>query len=168
MKNITQIHSISELINSLNHFHKNSYQDLIKNLDLNIEDIKSHCSWNKDNYTRNSICLNDNYQLLILCWQQEQVSSIHNHGGKNCFMYVIEGLVQENIYQLNRNELTTCQKNIYIQGDDSYIMDRIGMHSIKCLSNRAVTLHLYAQPIEQYHIFDLEKNKLVRLEYAVV
>ncbi len=166
-RNTTLINSVPELIDSLNNCEKSNYQDLIRNLELDIEDVKKYCTWNEDNYTRNLIHFNDNYQLLILCWQQEQYSSIHNHGGRDCFMYVIEGSIQENIYQLKQNNLINCQKNIYTQGDNSYMLDSMGMHSIKCVSNRAVTLHLYAKPIEEYHIFDLKKNKLVCLQYVV-
>lgn len=167
LNNIKLIDSISELIDSLNRSHKNSYRDLIKNLDLNIEDVEGYCNWDKDNYTRNLIYLNDRYHLLILCWQQEQLSSVHDHGRQECFMYIVKGIVQENIYQLNQNSLVEHQKNIYKQGDSSYIIDSIGMHSIKCLSNRAVTLHLYAQPIEKYHVFDADESKLVCVDYVV-
>lgn len=164
-RNTTLIHSIPELINSLNNCGKNKYQDLIENLKLDIEDVKKYCTWDKDNYTRNIIQLNNNYHLLILCWQQEQYSSIHDHGNRDCFMYVIDGMIQENIYQLKQKNLIDCQKNIYKQGSDSYIMDSMGMHSIKCLSDRAITLHLYAKPIEKYQVFDLQTNKLVCLQY---
>ena len=167
MKSDTAIHSISELIHLLNKFHKNNYPDLINNLNLNIEDVKSYCTWNEDNYTRNLIHLNDKFHLLILCWQQDQYSPIHNHGGRDCSMYVIEGSVQENIYQLKQNSLINCQINIHNKGDNSYIIDSMGMHSLKCVSNRALTLHLYAKPIDKYHIFDPEKNKLFCLEYVV-
>ena len=167
-RNATLINSIPELIKSLNNCEKNNYQDLMENLELDIEDVKKYCTWDEANYSRNLIHLNNNYHLLILCWQEGQYSPIHDHGGRDCFLYVVEGTIQENIYQLNQQkDLINCQENIYQQGANSYMIDEIGMHSIKSLSNRAVTLHLYAKPIEEYHIFDFQKNKLVCLQYVV-
>lgn len=151
----TLIDSISELIHSLNKYNKNNYPDVIKNIELNPEDVKNYCTWDADNYTRNLIYRNDHYLLLILCWQKGQYSSIHDHGGSDCFIYVIDGIIQENIYQLNRQkDLIHCQENIYKQGYNSYIIDEMGLHCIKSVSDRAITLHLYAEPIEFYHIFD--------------
>lgn len=166
-RNVTIIKSVSELINSLNNYDHDSYRDLIENLKLRIDDVQKYCTWNEDNYTRNLLHANDKYQLLILCWQQEQYSSIHSHGGRDCFMYVLDGIIQENIYQIKQKNLINCQENIYQKDSNSLIIDSMGMHSIKCVSPQAVTIHLYAKPIKEYHIFDSEQNKLICLEYVV-
>jgi len=164
-RNAILINSVSELIESLNNCEKSSYQDVLENLELDLEDVKEYCIWDNNKYNRNLVYSSENYQLLILCWQQEQFSSIHNHGGKDCFMYVVNGSIQENIYQLNQNVLIACQENIYKKNSNSYIIDSMGMHSIKCVSKQAATLHIYAKPIKKYNVFDPKENKLICLDY---
>ena len=164
-KNAILIKSVPGLIESLNNCEKSGYQNVIGNLELNLEDVKKYCIWDNNKYNRNLVYINDSYQLLILCWQQEQYSSIHNYGGKDCFMYVIDGSIQENVYKIKQKKIIDCQENIYRQDSNSYMVDSIGMHSIKCISKQAVTLHIYAKPIEKYHVFDPKENKLICLDY---
>lgn len=164
---MSSINSVSELVDFLDNHNKNTYRESVSNLKLKPKNVEDYCTWDRNNYTRNLIHYSQKYHLLILCWQQGQYSPIHDHGGRDCYAYVVEGLIQENIYQLSQpKELINCSKeSIYKQGQNSYITDDIGMHSLKCVSDQAITLHLYAKPIESYHVFNLEKNKLIRLEY---
>ena len=170
MKNGPPIRSVSELTHALNQEEPSQYQHLIKRIHLEIKDVQHYCTWNQESYTRNLIQSNKNYQLLIMCWQKNQCSPIHSHGGRACFMYVIQGIIQEEIFHVAQDDifhLCKDQTNTLQEFSDAYIDDSIGMHSIQCMSTQAISLHIYAKPIEQYSVFDSKENKLIPMKYSI-
>ena len=42
-------------------------------------------------YTRNRVHLNEHFELVVICWEPGQASSIHDHGRSNCLYRVIQG-----------------------------------------------------------------------------
>ena len=59
--------------------------------------LERYLAWDLQHYTRNLIDHTDLYDLMAICWEIGQVSSIHNHKGQNCWMSVPVGrLVVQN------------------------------------------------------------------------
>jgi cysteine dioxygenase len=59
--------------------------------------IQRFLVWDAQHYTRNLIDHTDLYDLMAICWEVGQMSSIHNHKGQNCWMSVPIGrLVVQN------------------------------------------------------------------------
>lgn len=111
-------------------------------------------------YTRNLIATdNENYTLLLLCWNQnqDQRSPIHNHPGDGCYMRVLSGSIIEQLYNvvpslpsLPQTESTVVQDDTssstttttvtleciathhYTTNQVTFINDTIGYHSIGC------------------------------------
>ena len=51
-------------------------------------------------YTRNLVDEgNGRYNLIVLCWDTSQGSSIHSHANSHCFMKVLRGTLQETLYE---------------------------------------------------------------------
>jgi len=98
-------------------------------------------------YTRNLISTDhETYTLLLLCWNPEQESPIHDHPCDGCWLRVLEGDIREVRYdqQLDRISEIDFQK-----GGLSYITDNVGYHKVgNPTQTPAVTLHLYAPPFE--------------------
>ena len=50
-------------------------------------------------YTRNLVDEgNGRYNLIVLCWDTAQGSSIHSHADSHCFMKVLRGTLQETLF----------------------------------------------------------------------
>ena len=61
------------------------------------ETLQPYLLWNAQHYTRNLIDKTPFYELLAICWEVGQVSSVHNHRDQNCWMAVPIGkLLVEN------------------------------------------------------------------------
>jgi cysteine dioxygenase len=105
---------------------------------------------NEKPYTRNLISTDhDTYTLLLLCWNPEQESPIHDHPSDGCWLQVLDGSIKEVRYD---KELKTIAEFEYNHGELSYITDNIGYHKISSNNKkRAVTLHLYAPPFDTCH-----------------
>ncbi|MDJ0554262.1 MAG: cysteine dioxygenase family protein [Microcoleaceae cyanobacterium MO_207.B10] len=147
---------------------KNSfyYDQLIQSLDISRESVKSYCTWKQGSYTRNLVHSTDLYELLILCWQKGQASPIHDHQGQDCWIYVVEGRMEETLYHPTTDNgknfiLSKSDRIIYDRGDKSYLTNsNAEWHSIQPLSERAITLHLYALPIKKCRVYNLKTAQL--------
>jgi len=98
-------------------------------------------------YTRNLISTDhETYTLLLLCWNPEKESPIHDHPCDGCWLKVLEGGIREVRYdqELNVTSEIDCH-----EGELSYITDNVGYHKVGNPTQQpAVTLHLYAPPFE--------------------
>lgn len=157
--------------------------DLIKELHkvfssdkVNIEYVKALMSMYKTNprewkkfakfdphrYTRNLVDEgNGKFNLMVLCWNTAQASTIHNHANSHCFMKVLDGFVNEELFDWPKeneelHEMVPQRTARYDNNQVAYICDEIGLHRIENPSHTdtAVTLHLYSPPFDECKCFD--------------
>ena len=165
---IISIKSIETLVNSLDPEEKNflEYGNIMKSIDFDESAIKQYCFWSNDFYTRNLVEKTKAYELIVLCWNAGQYSPIHNHQGQDCWMYIAKGDIDEIQYVIqNQNEnnvaLKETKKGHYCKGQVGYIHDDIGLHIIKNNSKeKAISIHLYSNPIHFCKVYDLDKGKV--------
>src|SRR5260370_13966573 len=68
------------------------------------EALAPYLTWNGQHYTRNLIDKTPLYELIVICWEVGQVSSVHNHRAQNCWMAVPIGRLQvENFRVLHQD-----------------------------------------------------------------
>src|SRR5437899_5456915 len=59
--------------------------------------LAPYLNWDRQHYTRNLIDKTPLYELVAICWEVGQGSSVHNHRDQNCWMAVPVGrLLVEN------------------------------------------------------------------------
>lgn len=162
--------SLDQLIHRLNSPKPfREYIRVLELLNLNQTAIQSYCSWDDHSYTRNIVTRNQNYDLLIMCWQKAQFSAIHNHGTSKCWMTVLQGQMQEKLYEVtpsnpqNRPPISVKQvaDRIHSPGKTTCLKDRHIWHSLQVLRPKAITLHLYSPSLSHFSVYDAEVN-LVR------
>ncbi|XP_067653481.1 cysteine dioxygenase type 1-like [Haliotis asinina] len=123
---------------------------------------KKYAKFDRNRYTRNLVDLgNGKYNLIMVCWNESQGSSIHSHANSHCFMTVFEGTLQEELYAWpsdpeEETEMSPVRINTYNKGQTAYICDEIGLHRVEnpSHSDRAVSLHLYSPPFDECNCFD--------------
>ncbi|OAD66319.1 hypothetical protein PHYBLDRAFT_7545, partial [Phycomyces blakesleeanus NRRL 1555(-)] len=120
-------------------------------------------------YTRNLIDDgNGKFNLMILAWSKNQQSPIHNHSGSHCIMKILDGELQETLYDWpNRPSidggvpLNVSRDTMYHANQVTYVHDSIGLHRIKNPSQQqgAVSLHLYTPPYQLCKTFEEKTGK---------
>ena len=50
--------------------------------------LAPYLCWDRQHYTRNLIDKTPLYELIAICWEVGQASSVHNHRDQNCWMAV--------------------------------------------------------------------------------
>ena len=82
-----------------NHLH------VLKLWGLLVTKINKYTFWsNEKPYTRNCLINNDKFTVLLLCWNPNVKSAIHDHPCDACFIKVIRGCIKETKYN-NENKL---------------------------------------------------------------
>lgn len=167
-KNTPAIHSLNELVTALTEEERTTYSQIIHSLKLDNKELNDYCSWSKDCYTRNCIIENEKFELILLCWEPNQATPIHDHGGEECWVKILDGNFSEIIYQEESDgTLKEVKSTQAITGDVTYMIDFMGSHSLTNLDEtRSMSLHLYAKPIRTCNIYDVDENKFVSKNMA--
>src|ERR1700736_1712513 len=53
---------------------------------VSAESLSPYLVWDRQHYTRNLIDKTPLYELVAVCWEIGQSSSVHNHRDQNCWM----------------------------------------------------------------------------------
>src|SRR5689334_13457386 len=86
--------SIDEFVAELRKVPENSFNEtetirqLMASLPVEANSLEPYLTWNSQHYTRNLIDRTPLYELLAICWEVGQCSSVHNHRDQNCWMAV--------------------------------------------------------------------------------
>lgn len=124
------------------------------------ESWRSYVHYREDTYSRNLIWRCDAFELLLLCWNENQESPIHDHAGEQCWMAVLDGELEEVHYREDERSgqgvgpLRPGRVAAFPAGGVAYIHDDIALHLIRPKpGTRGATLHLYSSPIDTCRTF---------------
>jgi len=136
-------------------------------------DWEQYKYFNDIHYTRNLVAKSAKFEVIVLCWKQGQASRIHTHSGSQCWMTILDGAVEEEIYTLAHPgakvsdlpfpgpcpELVQKSHHVHRVGQVTYIHDGLGLHRVKAPENLdGITLHVYSPPITESRILDPSAN----------
>jgi len=68
----------------------NVYEYLSRN-PIDVESISRYFFWDPSFYTRNLIYKDARFEMLAICWEAGQQSTIHDHAEQKCWMTVPVG-----------------------------------------------------------------------------
>lgn len=118
------------------------------------DDWRSWTRFSEERYTRNLVARCGTYELLLLCWEEGQESPIHDHADQRCWMGVLQGELEEVHYRLPESGgIEEGRAQPFQAGQVAFIDDGIAYHLIRPRGGRAVSLHLYSDPIDSCRIF---------------
>ena len=159
---VNNITSLSQLINKLKNSSKKEYKSIGVNLDIPLEEFLPYAHWSQDNYTRNCIIREQKFELILLCWEPGQKTPVHCHGGEECWVYLIDGIIEEKHFQFLDDELIREDKVVLESGGKSFMSDEIGYHSLENISSRrAYSIHLYMDPIDDCTVYDSKSQEFI-------
>ena len=78
-------------------------------------------------YTRNLVDAgNGKFNLMVLCWNTSQGSAIHDHANSHCFMKILDGQSQEELFDWpaegeDMSEMRSKGKKLYNKDQVAYI-----------------------------------------------
>jgi len=140
--------------------------------------LSPYLSWDRQHYTRNLIDKTPLYELIAICWEVGQASSVHNHRDQNCWMAAPVGRLRvENYRVLSQNiedgscELKTAD-TVEIDPAHPCAVDPVEpVHRVvnpREFNCRAVSLHVYSRPFDTCVVYSPEQGTCgeIKLHYT--
>ena len=153
------ITTVEQLIQSFQDAEPSEQGKVLNNIDIPTSDFLDFANWSDDCYTRNCLARCDEFEFILICWDGNCKTKIHDHDGQNCWVYQVDGKLREVRFEGPENNLEVYSDNILDEGEVSYMNDQMGYHRIENPSDkRAMTLHIYAKPIEQCKVYNEESS----------
>lgn len=135
---------------------------------VDADSLAPYLNWDRQHYTRNLIDRTRLYELMAICWEVGQASSVHNHRDQNCWMAVPLGrLLVENFHlvdqdlQAGRSRLertNTVEMNI---AQPCAVDPADPVHRVvnpREFNARAVSLHVYSKPFDTCVVYSPEQG----------
>ena len=152
--------------------------DLLRASPVDPKSIESYLIWDRQHYTRNLIDKTPLYELIAICWEVGQGSSIHNHKDQNCWMMAPIGrLLIQNYKVINQDlQAGTCDivptDIVEMNPSEPAAVDpRDPVHKVYNpaeFGQRAVSLHVYSRPYDSCVVYSDEQHKCgeIKLSYT--
>lgn len=161
---------MKKLINQLKEYAKQDFpvseiSEFLKQYKLLESELIDYKIFKTNKYARHLVHKDEDFEILIVCWQAGQKAPIHGHEGEKCWMRVESGSLQVCNYQLDSEEPLTLSLVDLVKGDKGYLDGPAEIHSVENIfSKPAVSLHVYAKPFAQCDIYCLETGTIKRIE----
>jgi cysteine dioxygenase len=102
--------------------------------------------WRRSGYTRNLVWRQECFELLILCWSAGARTPIHDHDGQECWVRPLAGTFDLEDFD---EELRLLERRHGVRSLDH----RPGQIHRVTAPEAALSLHLYALPVDSCRIF---------------
>lgn len=135
---------------------------------LDPASLRPHLHFRPGCYTRNLVRRTPGWELILNCWSPGAVSPVHDHAGQECWLAVQSGLFQFEDFPLLSGG---CGPGPAVLGP-ARVRGPLGaghvdvqrgahaIHRVRALGGGpAVSLHLYAAPLERCLVFDLRRHR---------
>jgi cysteine dioxygenase len=177
---------IDELVRELHAFPKSAFDAteqilaLLTKLPVDEASLVSYMCWDRQHYTRNLIDKTDLYELIAICWDVGQSSSVHNHRDQNCWMAAPMGkLLVENFnvgfqdIEAGKCQLLASNTVELTPANPCAVDPREPVHRVvnpREANQRAVSLHVYSRPFDTCVVYSPEQGTCgdIRLHYTTI
>lgn len=150
-----KITNIPDLIAALETATDKEYGFLASYLELSPAELLEYASFSQEKYTRNCIVRTEDYELLLLGWEPGQKTPIHSHAEQECWVHVVQGNFEEDIYNMQDGVPVQIKERSCQETRTTYMHDDLGFHTLKNVSDqRAMSLHLYVKPITECLVYN--------------
>jgi len=176
--------SIQEFVSELRKFPEAAFEhtqqiiEFLRSAPVTPDTLVPYLAWDRQHYTRNLIDKTPLYELIAICWEIGQASSVHNHRDQNCWMAVPVGRLLVENYRTIFQDLSRgkCQ----LAASDTVEMNAVQpcavdpqepVHrvvNLHAFNQRAVSLHIYSRPFDSCVVYSPEQGTCgeIRLHYT--
>ena len=141
---------------------------LLEEMPVGPDSLAPYLTWDRQHYTRNLIDRRPLYELIAICWEVGQVSSVHNHRDQNCWMAAPIGRLRvENFHVVQQDMQAGCCQleplnTVEMNGSCPCAVDPADpVHRVvnpREFNQRAVSLHVYSRPFDSCVVYSPEQG----------
>ena len=127
---------------------------------MGLEDVRDFLLVDPDTYSRNIVERNDDFELMVFCWQSGQKSRIHDHAGSACGVRVLSGVATETVFErVAGSEFVRPVGVSLLHADGVTASFDADVHQVSNDDKGGellVTLHVYSPPLAFMNTYDAE------------
>jgi len=175
--------SIQDFVSGLRKFPEPAFErpdqlvQFLESMPVAPDTLASYLTWDRQHYTRNLIDKTPLYELIAICWEVGQASSVHNHRDQNCWMAVPIGrLLVENYHVISQKlEEGTCDlqtaETLEMNPAHPCAVDPLEpvhrVYNPREFNQRAVSLHICSRPFDTCVVYSPEQGTCgeIKLRY---
>jgi cysteine dioxygenase len=163
---LATLHGIDDLVAALREFgdvlQPVRVAATLRGVRIDERTLASYLTWSSGRYTRNLVARDDAFELIALCWDKDARSAIHDHADSDCAFVLQSGAITcENFrvaypdgYDKGPRDLARTTTRTLREGEIDMRSGHLSVHRVGACDGRAVTLHVYAKPIDACRVFD--------------
>ncbi len=118
----------------------------IKKLNVSLTDIANYVNFNHDiteSYGRSVIYKSNKVEIVLMSWNKEDFTSIHDHGNTQWGAVYSFGNIQNNCFKIENNKLEKISQTVLKKGEIA-IVDNKSIHQMGNPFERpTLSLHIY-------------------------
>ncbi len=179
MATTTQV-SIQDFVSELRRFPESAFSltqeilGFLKQTPVVPETLSPYLTWDRQHYTRNLIDKTALYELIAICWEVGQCSSVHNHRDQNCWMAAPIGRLLVGNYHLISQDIARGRCDL--RPADTVEMNAAHpcavnpadpvhrVYNPREFGERAVSLHVYSRPFDTCIVYSPEQGTCGEIE----
>ncbi len=159
MKKITTIKElIYELASSKNKHNK--VLEIMKRVEFPREELERYYSWNDDRYARNVLAKTDDFEVLLVCWEEGQSSPVHDFNSQEAWIHPVQGWIKEERFKINPDDVRLEKVSSVLLGTSEYsYMNHVDIHRYSNANKgRSVSLNVYSKPVSEWRVYEEESS----------
>jgi cysteine dioxygenase len=176
--------SIQDVVAELRKFPRSAFDrtdqiiHFLEKTQIASDSLTQYLTWDRQHYTRNLVDKTSLYELVAICWEVGQASSVHNHRDQNCWMAVPIGKLLVQNYRLVSQSLEegTCQltpaETVEMNPTQPCAVNPLEpVHRVfnpREFNQRAVSLHVYSRPFDTCVVYSPDQGTCgeIKLHYT--
>lgn len=162
------IRSLDELVKELlRQRDPSAFQGILERFSVPLRELEPFFRWNTRHYTRTCVHCNDAFELMAICYEPGQRTSVHDYDSQTAWIHAILGTVVEERFELLTDGSLRCTTELHLYpGQVDRLTNGTAIHRFTNPGpDRAVTLNLYASPMRKWRVYD-ERTGTSRLAPA--
>lgn len=172
--------SIHDLVAGLRQFPETTFKEterlrrFLQEMPVSADSLAPYLAWDRQHYTRNLIDKTPIYELIAICWEIGQISSVHNHRDQNCWMAVPIGRLQVENFRVVHQDLGSGRCKLQATNSvEMNISEPCAVNPLEpvhrvlnpsAFKQRAVSLHVYSRPFDTCVVYSAEQGTCGEIE----
>jgi cysteine dioxygenase len=134
-------------------------RDILDRLVVTAEEAQPHALFSEKRYARNLVYKDGQFEIMIMCWNAGQRSSIHDHAGSLGGIKILQGELTECLFGRAANGMIKSLSSAEYAIEEARVEETSLIHQISNLqagNRRTVSVHIYVPPLVRMNVYSLE------------
>jgi cysteine dioxygenase len=133
--------------------------DILRRLVVPAEELAGHALFSEKRYARNLVHKTSGFEIMIMCWNAGQRSSIHDHAGSLGGLKILSGALTESLFEKAPNGMIKSLSSVDYPVSATRVEETSLIHQISNLQSekrQAISVHIYVPPLLRMNVYSLE------------